>query len=196
MTPKTARPLLRMLLLSAAALTFLLAACTPATGEQAAGPRDECGLIEPTSGDVDYALSFGQQAYPTADWIKSYTVEPYKISLTRTNGSLTGVAYLEYLIFNCGYGQTELNNYFNDESFNIIFGDYESHALTNFCEVEDLALYEYDLVEDGIGFHARYWAKQASDTRLLVMLLVFPTDTPNILDQYSQELFPEFPSCE
>jgi hypothetical protein len=177
------------------ALSFLLAACTPAAEQQAEGARDECGLIEPTAADVEYALSFGQTSYPPADWIKTYTVEPYKISLTRSNEALAAIAYLEYLVFNCGYGQADLNSYFNDESFNIIFGDYESHSLTNFCETEGLALYEYALVEEGINFQARYWVKQASETRLLVMMLVFPSDTPDILNAYSGNIFPEFPAC-
>jgi hypothetical protein len=188
--------LLRSIVLPVLALSSLLAACTPAAPAEADGPRDECGLIEPTAADVAYALAFGQTSYPAADWLKSYVVEPYKISITRTNDKLASVAYLEYLVFNCGYGQTELDAYFNDESFNIIFADYESHALTNFCEVEGLALYEYALVEEGVNFQARYWVKQASDTRLLVMMLVFPSETPDVLNAYSRNLFPEFPGCE
>jgi hypothetical protein len=35
-----------------------------------------------------------------------------------------------------------------------------------------------------------------SDTRLLVMMLVFPVDSPEIMDQYSRAIFPEFTACE
>lgn len=195
MTKTRLRRLPRTLILPAVMLAFFLAACAPASADQAEGPRDECGLIEPTASDVDYALEFGRQAFLSEDWIKSYTVEPYKISLTRKNEVLGAVSYLEYLIFNCGYGQTELDNYFNDESFNIIFGDYESHLLTDFCEEKSLALYEYALVDEGVEFSARYWVKQASDTRLLVVMLVFPRVSPDVLDQYSRQVMPDFTGC-
>jgi hypothetical protein len=182
--------------LAAVVLAFVLAACAPASGRQADGPRDECGLIEPTNSDLEFALSFGKGAFTSVDWLKSYTVEPYKISLTRSNDVLGGVAYLEYLIFNCGYSQADLDGYFNDQNFSIIFGGYESHALTKFCETEDLSLYEYDLVEAGVEFQARYWVEQASDTRLLVMMLVFPKATPVVLAEYSQKIYPKFTACE
>jgi hypothetical protein len=175
-------------------LSLLLTACGP--GQQAQGPRDECGLIEPTEADVRYILSFGAETFGSDDWIKSYTVEPYKISLSRTNQVLSGVAFVEYLIFNCGYGQPDLDAYFNDEGFNIIFSEYEAHELANFCEVEDLAFYEYKLLDEGIEFSAHYWVWQATETRLLDFLLVLPKDNPALLDEYSRLLFPDLPSCE
>lgn len=195
MTKNVTRFFSRTLGLLAVMLTLLLAACAPASADGAEGPRDECGLIEPSDSDVEYALSFGRQAFTSTDWVKSYTVEPYKISLTRKNEVLGAVSYLEYLIFNCGYGQTELDNYFNDESFNIIFADYESHALTDFCEAKSLALYEYALLDEGIEYSARYWVKQATDTRLLVMMLVFPRASPDVLDQYSRQVMPDLTGC-
>lgn len=110
-------------------LSLLLAAC--GSGEQVKGPRDECGLIEPTEADVKFILSFGELAFNSEGWVKRYTVEPYKISLTRNNQALSGVTYVEYLIFNCGYGQADLDGYFNDEGFDIIFSDYEAYELAN-----------------------------------------------------------------
>jgi hypothetical protein len=184
----------RNIILLAVTLVCLSAACAPAADEPR-GPRDECGLIEPTDSDVEYALSFGRQAFTSTDWVKIYTVEPYKISLTRKNDALGGIAYLEYLIYNCGYTQTDLDNYFSDEGFDIIFVDYESHALANFCEEKSLALYEYNLVDSGIPYSARYWVKQATETRLLVMMLVFPSETPDVLDEYSRKIIPELTAC-
>jgi hypothetical protein len=175
-------------------LSFLLAACGP--GEQAPGPRDECGLIEPSEADVKYILSFGGQAFASEHWVKSYTVEPYKISLSRSNQTLSGVAYLEYLLFTCGYGQADLDSYFSDEGFEIIFSEYEAYELANFCEIKDLALYEYKLLDEGIEFTGRYWVWQATETRLLDFLLVFPMDNPDVLDEHSRLLFPDLSVCE
>jgi hypothetical protein len=153
-------------------------------------------LIEPGPADVAYALSFGGPAFSSADWIKRYTVEPYRITLTRNNDVLGGIAYLEYLLYTCGYGQSDLDEYFNDQNFAIVFGDYDSYAAAGFCESEGLALYEFEVVENGVPFQARYWVRQVSDTRLLVLMLVFPTETPEVLEQYSRSVFPQFTACE
>lgn len=185
--------LARSLVLLAIIGSQLLVACGP---RQAEGPRDECGLIEPTAADVSYSLSFGETSFTSDEWLKTYTAEPYKINLTRNNDPLRAVNYLEYLIFNCGYGQADMDSYFSDESFDIIFAEYESRALKDFCEIPGLALYEYDLVDEGAAYSARYWVKQATETRLLVFMLVFPSSSPDVLDAYSAQIFPDLCACQ
>jgi hypothetical protein len=170
-------------------------AASTSTPDQSAGPSDDCGPYEPSEADVKKMLSFGGDAFQSTDWVKSYTVEPYKITLTRRNDPAQAIAYSEYLIFTCGYGQDDMNSYFNDEGFNIIFADYESHTLGNFCEQTGLSLYEYDLVDEGTPFKARYWVKQDTDTRILVYMLVFPEATPGVLDEYSKKVFPSLDTC-
>jgi hypothetical protein len=184
------------LILAAVLLTGLLSACGPASSAAPSeGPSDECGPYEPTEADVKKMLNFGAGAFASKDWVKNYSVDPYKITLARRNEVVQAVAYSEYLIFTCGYGQQELADYFNDEGFNIIFAGYESHVLTQFCEQKSLALYEYDLVDEGIAFHARYWVKQDTDTRLLVFMLVFPQSNLMALDEYSKQAFPGLVTC-
>lgn len=188
------------LMLVAAIFAFASAGCAPAstaaTAVPATGPTDKCGPIEPTDADVQKMLTFGKAAFSSNDWQKTYTVAPYKITLTRSNDVIQVIAYSEYLIFTCGYGQTELGNYFNDAGFNVIFTDYESHTLSKFCEQKRLALYEYDLVDKGQPYVARYWAMQDTDTRILVYMLVFPQASAATLDEYSQMLFPDLPVCK
>lgn len=178
-----------------AVISTALTACAPQIVPAVSVPTDNCGPIEPSDKDVQYALSFGKDLFSNAQWIKSYTVEPYKISISRHNDTKSSVAYLEYLIYNCGYGQKDLGDYFNDQGFDIVFGSYDSHSLAHFCEIKSLALYEYDLVSDGQNYSARYWVEQNSDTRVLVMMLVYPVDDLATLDQYSQQLFPQLAAC-
>ena len=173
--------------------TVFLAACAPAP---AIRPRDDCGLIEPTDQDVNKILSFGKDAFTSENWVRSYTVEPYKITLTRHNDVDSTIAYIEYLIYTCGYGQTELGEYFNDAGFNVVFEGYESHAMSAFCEIKDLALYKFDLVEEDVEYTAHYWVEQTDDTHVLVMMLVFPKTSTAQLDEYSKKLFPELTSCK
>jgi hypothetical protein len=181
------------------AVLFALAAagCAPAsTATQPTGPTDNCGPIEPTDADIQKMLSFGKESFTSNDWQKSYTVEPYKISLTRRNDAIQAIAQSDYFIFTCGYGQTEMGNTFNDANFNLIFSNYESHALSKFCEIKNLALYEYDLTLNGQPFKARYWVKQDTDTRILAYELVFPQTGAATLNEYSQKIFPDLSACK
>jgi len=172
---------------------LLLSSCTPPAET---GPRDDCGQIEPSQEDIDKILSFGAEAFPFEEWVRRYTVEPYKMSLFRQNEDGRAFAYIEYLVYTCGYGQTELDEYFSDEGFNIVFEAYESHSLTDFCEKGSLALYEFDLVDNGSEYISHYWVEQTDDTHVLAVMLVFPKAGSAQLDEYSRKLFPKLNSCQ
>ncbi len=181
-----------MILFSVIATVFLTA-CAPAA---VSGPRDQCGLIEPTQEEVNKVLSFGKSAFASDDWVKSYSVEPYKVTITRHNDVESAVAYTEYLIYNCGYGQPELDEYFNDAGFAIVFEGYESYNQAGFCEEPNLALYKFDLVEQGSAYTARYWVEQSDDNHVLVMMLVFPRESTAQMEQYSRIIFPKLTDCQ
>lgn len=159
-------------------------------------PTDECGPVEPTEKEVKRVMSIGKDPFASTDWVKSYTVEPYKVSLTRRNNAEGALFIADYLMFNCGYGQEDLDNLFSAEAFDVMLADYESHTLLNFCEKTGLSLYEYDLLFKGTEFLARFWVKQESDTRLLTVQLVFPKASLALLDEYSNKLYPELTSCQ
>ena len=193
---KLPRPIFWTSLLVAVLLAGVLAACSPTpTVDQAQVPHDSCGPIEPTDADIKKVLTFGEGLFNSADWVKSYTVDPYKVTLTRRNDTAQAIAYSEYLIFTCGYSQTDLGNYFNDEGFNIIFSDYESHTLAKFCEQSGTSLYEYDLVDSNINYKARYWVKQEDEKHIFVYMLVFPQSNPDALEKFSKQLFPLLTTC-
>jgi len=195
-TESAFRFIFRTFALVAIPLTLILTACaSSSTTEQTNVPTDNCGPIEPTDEDVKYVLSLGKDIFTSADWVKSYTVEPYKITFSRNNDKEGTVAYIEYLIYTCGYSQADLNNYFNDEGFSTIFQDYESHTNSDFCEIKDLALYKFDLVNEGEQYVANYWVKQSDDMHVLVLMLVLPNTDLAKLNEYSKKLFPELISC-
>jgi hypothetical protein len=191
-----ARILLSVIILVAFIGTAMLFELSPSSNQsQSNGPVDKCGPYEPTDNDVKDILSLGKDIFTSPDWVKSYTVEPYKITLSRNNDKESIVAYTEYLIYACGYSQADLNNYFNDEGFNTIFQNYESHHNSDFCEIKDITLYIFDLVNEGALYIANYWVKQSDDKHILVMMLVFPNTNPAKLNEYSKKLFPELTSC-
>lgn len=183
------------ILIILALASSMLWGCTPQVGGVYEGPTDECGPIEPVEADVRFVLNIGADLFNQPEWVKSYTVEPYKVSLTRRNDNQSAIAYVEYLMYNCGYGQAEWDEYFSDAGFAIVFGNYEGYTSTGFCEEGKLELYEYDLVEEGAPYVARYWVKKQSDTRILVVMLVFPQEQRALLDSYAGRLFPDLRSC-
>ena len=195
-TPRFIEAIPVSLLVMGLMLTALaLPACTSLIKQTYSGPTDECGPIEPSEEDIRFLLTIGQDLFSKPEWVKSYTVEPYKVSFTRRNDTEAAIAYGEYLMYNCGYGQAELDEYFSDAGFAIVFSNYDRYTQTDFCEQGSLALYEYDLVFEGAPYLARYWVKQQSDTRLLVLMLVFPDESRATLDTYATQLFPDLSSC-
>ena len=171
---------------------LILTSCAPV----ATSPRDDCGLIEPTQQDINKILSFGGYAFSSDNWVRSYSVEPYKMTLVRRNHAEGAIAHTEYLIYTCGYGQAELDEYFSDAGFEIAFEGYESHSMSDFCEKEDLAFFKFDLVKEGVEYTSHYWVEQIDDTHILAMMLVFPKTGAAQLDEYSKKLFPKLTSCQ
>ncbi|MEW6400870.1 MAG: hypothetical protein AB1649_03665 [Chloroflexota bacterium] len=158
-------------------------------------PVDECGPYQPTDKDVDRTLSLGNKLFDSPDWEESYTVEPYRVMAIHKSVTNDILAQAETLIFTCGYGQEELDNLFGD--LTPMFPDYEALNVTSFCErPNDIALYELDLALGGAGYIARLWVDQGSDTRLMTMRLVLLKEEAERLDEFSREIFPEYPSCK
>lgn len=172
---------------------YFLTACAPAAAE--AGPHDDCGQIEPSRQDIEEILSFGAEAFPFEEWARKYTVEPYKMTLFRQKEAESAIAYIEYLVYTCGYGQEELDEYFSDAGFAIAFGGYESHTMAAFCEQGNLALYKFDLMNEGVEYTSHYWVEQTDDTHVLAVMLVFPKAGSAQLDEYCRKLFPKLTSC-
>lgn len=192
------RIILSVIILVAFIGTAVLFEFSPSINQnKSSGPVDECGPYEPTDEDVKRTLTLGAGLFDSPDWEKQYSVEPYKVTVIRQNNVDAVLALAENLIFTCGYGQNELNDLFSGENLNLIFSDYTTLVISNFCEKpDDIALYELDLTLDGVDYVSRFWVKQDSDTRLLTMRLVFPKSNSTTLDEYSRKVFPEFSSCE
>jgi len=154
-----------------------------------------CIAPEPTQGDIDRALSFSGEILETAEWEKSYTVAENRVSVTWLNNPLGAVAYLEALIFPCGYEEPDLNNYY-DENWGTIFQNYESYELLDECKRNDgLRLYEFKTQNMGFEYGINYWVKNDTETRVISMMVVFPLESKLLLDEYSSMLFPGYSTC-
>ena len=168
----------------------------PPASEIAPKVTPVCISSEPTQADIDRALSFPGELLSAPEWVRSYTVFEGRVSVVWSNDPLSAIAYVEALIFPCGYEEPDLNAFFSDESWQIIFANYESFEPTAACKIDvGLRLYEFKAVTDGFEYNINYWAKSDTDTRVLGTMVVFPVESQSLLDEYSERLFPELVSC-
>jgi len=155
-----------------------------------------CIPTEPTQGDIDRALSFTGKMFDTGDWKRSYSVAESRVSITWLSDQLASVVYLESLIFACGYEEIDIENYFNNEYWPIIFENYESYEMTNDCQTSDgLRLYLFDVANLGSNYSVKYWVQPDTDHRLITVMMAFHIDNRSILDDFSYRLFPRLTSC-
>ena len=156
-----------------------------------------CISSEPTQGDIERALTYTDDIFSGVDWVRSYTVETNRVYVTWANGSLNALAFVEALIFECGYGEPELDSFFSDENWNIIFANYESYQPVSKCRSEDsLRLYQFTAVKDSFNYEINYWALKDTNTRVMEMMIVFPVESKSLMDEYSSNLFPDLTSCK
>ena len=156
-----------------------------------------CISQEPSEADIDQALSFTGQVFEQDDWEQSYTVSEDRVSVSWFSNSLGAVAFMEALIFPCGYEEPDLNNYFNDENWEIVFANYESYELVTECrsDAAGLRLYQFDVDSDGVPYLVNYWVKNDTNNRVISFMMIVPDDSFDLLDEYSYSLFPQLSNC-
>lgn len=154
---------------------------------------------EPTEQDVEYVLGYTGNTFESSDWQRSYTVGPDRVTVTWLNHNEGAIVFLEYLVFNCGYTQADLDNHFSEQNFeDVIFMEYEnSQRITTCTDIDgDLTLHEFTAQVHETDYAIRFWIKPDSKTRVLDMMLVFPKGLETKLDRYAEESFPELSSCQ
>jgi hypothetical protein len=156
-----------------------------------------CISPEPTQADIDRALGLTGQLFKTEDWEQSYTVSEDRVSVSWFSNSLASVAFLEALIFPCGYEEPDLNNFFNEENWANVFANYESYELVTECrsDAAGLRLYQFDVESDGVPYIVNYWVKNDTNSRVISFMIIVPDDSFDLLDEYSYSLFPQLSNC-
>lgn len=155
-----------------------------------------CISTNPTQNDIDRALSFTGTAFDSSEWERTDTVGEDRVSVTWLNNPSGAVAYLEAVIFPCGYEEPDLNNYYSDENWRNVFQNYENYELVDECKRNDgLRLYEFKTRNQGFEYEVKYWVKNDTDTRVISMMIVFPLELNAMMGDHSTRLFPTYPTC-
>ena len=160
-------------------------------------PTPVCISAQPTQADIDRALLFTSETFNTPDWERSYTVSENRVSVSWLNNSQGALAYLEALIFPCGYEEPDIDKYFNDENWKIIFQSYESYTSTSpMCRTDNgLRLYEFKAVSQGFDYDIRYWAKNDTVNRVITFMFVVPVGSESMMNDIASRLFPRLSTC-
>jgi hypothetical protein len=156
-----------------------------------------CISEKPVQDDIDYALEFTGKLFETEGWEQSYSVLEDRVSVSWLSNSLGAVAFMEALIFPCGYEEPDLNDYFSDENWDNVFANYQSYELVTECrsDTTGLRLYQFDVDSDGVPYIVNYWVKNDTNTRVISFMLIVPDDSFDLLDEYSYSLFPQLSNC-
>ncbi|HCR70948.1 MAG TPA: hypothetical protein DIW23_05860, partial [Anaerolineae bacterium] len=155
-----------------------------------------CISPEPTQDDVDRALSFTGKLFDTQDWERTYTVGVDKVSVTWYSERLTSIAFLEALIFPCGYEELDLDYFFSVDNWVIVFGNYQSYEYVDECRLDSgVRLYQFITVDQGFEYDVHYWVVNDTDTRVISMMVVMPIESQVLIDEFSYSLFPQLPEC-
>jgi hypothetical protein len=156
-----------------------------------------CISAQPAQADIDRALMFTGVTFSAAEWERSYTVSENRVSVSWLNNSQGTLAYAEALIFPCGYEESDINNYFNDENWKTIFQSYESYMLTApMCKTDSgLRLYEFKAVSQGSDYDVRFWAQNDTANRVITLMFVTPAGNETMMNDFASRLFPQLSTC-
>jgi hypothetical protein len=153
-----------------------------------------CISPEPTQDDIDRALGFTGPLFD--DWERSYTVSEDRVSVSWFSNSLGAVAFMEVLIFPCGYEEPDLNNYFNDENWANVFANYQSYTPINECRSDiGLRLYEFSAVSVDVPYMVRYWVMNDTNNRVISFMLLMAGESFAGIDSIGYSLFPQLSNC-
>jgi hypothetical protein len=161
-------------------------------------PKANCDkAADPTDKDVKKALDYTGDIFQNGEWKRVYTVGDQRVSITWDHKTLSALAYLEYLVWDCGYTQDDLGSYFSQSNFkNVFFSAYQSPVELNRCNGENgLTLYEYTATYQGEAYSIRYWSWLESPTRILTLMMSFPTTDKAVEDRLANQLFPKLVAC-
>ncbi|PWH12107.1 MAG: hypothetical protein DDG60_15005 [Anaerolineae bacterium] len=158
--------------------------------------RGKCGTGDYTLRDELRVKTFALGMFGPPDWQETYSIQPYHVIRNWLSATYNAVVSVDYVLYNCGHTQTDLETYFSDESFRTqILVDYQDVERLAVCSQGETTLYIYSARLENADYLTYTWAKLDGKYRVLEVFMAFPTFRKEIMDQYARQLFPDLPSC-
>ena len=179
-------------------LIFAIALFIGACGAQSPDKGDlsvSCASLQPSQGDVQYALDFGKELFTDINWQRTYMVQELQATVSWTHRTISALADVTVYMFCDDTGTDDITWFYNDQSLQVMFQGYEESRLVASCGKDKLLLYELEALKDGQIYNIHLWAEPLNKSRLLSVVVTFPQQETALLDQYGQEFFPQLPSC-
>lgn len=163
-------------------------------------PVGQATACEPTQSIIENfadVLDLHTDVLDEDDWdlSVSYDELDYRIRVSRFPVDTTGLVSINYLIYDCGYDIDDLEDYYDEDYFELFLETYTEAERTDECTDGGLMLYEYELEFEGDDYIGRFWVVEYSRTRVYDVLVTFLADEEDRLDEVSEDLFPELSSC-
>jgi hypothetical protein len=156
---------------------------------------EQCPILPATEADFDQAVAIGEGVFEPERWELKTLEHQALISVGWFEHDIEALAHVQLLLYNCGYTQAEVDNFYGEANMNVMLGGYLSHTLTAQCTHDGLTLREYDVDYDGQPYKVRFWIEPLNETRVRdVHLGFFPEDIAE-MEEYARRLYPDLPSC-
>jgi hypothetical protein len=156
----------------------------------------ECPITPATEADFEQSAAIGEGVFDEDLWRFETMEHQALISVGWFRDDIVAFAHSQYLMYNCGYTDDELAEFYGAENMEVMLGGYDTWEQTASCKAGDIELREYNLTLDGGDYISRFWIEPLSDTRVRDMRLDFPADQGDEMDEYAQKLYPQLASCE
>ncbi len=145
--------------------------------------------------EIYTVLSYGDDVFEPDQWLASAKEETGRTTAEWRDDAISGLAYLGYIHFDNPIQPDQVPLVFTNDWFNAVFANYQGLIETSNCQLKDVTLHQFNVIQAGNRFSVRYWIKPISESRVLTLFLMFPTSDTAHMDTYAKKLFPDAAVC-
>lgn len=162
-----------------------------------ANPLADCKTRSSSLSDALRVQTFASGVFERPTWTESFSSSPDRVTKTWLSNELNAVSYLEYLMYNCGLEEGDIDTYYSDENFKkAIFQNYQDVEKTAECNRDQLRHFEFTSSYNSSKYVMYYWTQPDGNTRLLGFMMAFPITDVAQLQQYASRIYPNLASCD
>ncbi|MCA0454480.1 MAG: hypothetical protein LCI00_10940 [Chloroflexi bacterium] len=145
--------------------------------------------------EIYTVLSYGDGVFEPEQWLASAREENGRTTAEWRDDDISGLAYLGYIHFDNPIQPDQIPLVFTEDWFNAVFANYQGIVETSNCQLDEVTLHEFNVLQAGVRFSVRYWIEHIDENRVLTLFLMFPSADPENMNTYAERLFPDAPIC-